>query len=214
MANSKNVEVLNHPIVQHHLTLLRDKTTPPFLFRKTLAEITKFLCYEATRDLSMGKKPIETPMLKKIESPIVKEKLMIASIMRAGNGMLESAVEIFPNASVGHIGIYRDKFIHSTVEYFFKVPDTIKGSTTLLLDPLLATGDTAHAAIARLKEYGAGPIHFVSVLVAQQGIDRILTDFPETKIHCLSIEEGLDDQGYILPGLGDAGDRIYGTVPN
>jgi uracil phosphoribosyltransferase len=146
-----------------------------------------------------------------MEATEVDERLIVASIMRAGNGMLDGVLQMLSFAQVGHIGIYRDKFIKSTVEYYFRLPSEVQGRPVLLLDPLLATGQTALAAINRLKQYEVGKISFLSVLAAPQGVETIRKEHPDVNIYCLSVEKGLDQKGYILPGLGDAGDRLYGV---
>ena len=203
-------KVLNHPILQHNLTKLRDKETRPVDFRRVMDQLSALLAYEITRDLSVSPKAIETP-LEKTESPVVSDDLVIVSIMRAGNGMLEGLLRMLPFSRVGHIGIYRDKFIGNTVEYYFRLPDQVKGRKILLADPLIATGDTAVASIDRLKEYGVGDIRFVSLLASPDGLAHLYKHHPDVEVYTLSVERELTTGGYILPGLGDAGDRLYGT---
>ncbi|MBC7693504.1 MAG: uracil phosphoribosyltransferase [Methylotenera sp.] len=207
---SLGCRVLTHPVLQHKLTVLRDKTTTPNSFRLVVEEMSQLLAYEATRDLKLMKKRIETP-LEATESETVAESLLLISIMRAGNGMLDGMLRVLPFATVGHIGIYRDKFIKSTVEYYLRLPKVVKGKKVLLIDPLLATADTACAAIDRLKQYEVGPIRFVCLLAAPEGIAKMKKLHPDVEICTVSIERELDSRGYILPGLGDAGDRLYDT---
>lgn len=205
------VTVIDHPVLQHHLSIIRNKQTEPMRFRRLVGEIARFLAYEATRDLATGTAEIETPMERMSDAPVMNTDLLVVSIMRAGNGMLAPVLDLLPFAKVGHVGVYRDKFLKSTVEYFFKIPQNTQGVPTLVLDPLLATGDTAAAAIQRLKEYGVGPIRLLSLLAAPEGITRMKEHHPDVPVYCVSIERELNPQGYILPGLGDAGDRLYGT---
>lgn len=200
-----------HPVALHKLSILRNKDTTPMTFRAVMEEISQFLAYEATRDLKTQLAPVETP-LEKTQAEVIGEELLLVSIMRAGNGMLDAVLRILPFSTVGHIGIYRDRFIQSTVEYYLRLPRTVKGKRTLLLDPLLASGDTACAAIDRLKEYEVGPIRFVSILASPEGIRRVNELHPDVEVFALKVERGLNEQGYILPGLGDAGDRLYDTI--
>lgn len=209
--SDRNCVILDHPVLQHHLTELRDRATEPPRFRRILGEISRFIAYEATRDLPSRKCDVETPMEKMKGAPAVSTDLLIVSVMRAGNGMLDSTLDLLPFAQVGHIGIYRDKFLNSTVEYFFRVPESAAGEPALLLDPLLATGDTAVSAIQRLKDYGVGEIRVLSLLASEQGLAKLYEAHPEVKVFCLSVERALNDSGYLLPGIGDAGDRLYGT---
>jgi uracil phosphoribosyltransferase len=204
------VSLIEHPILSHLLTELRRKETSMSEFRRLLGEVSKLMAYEVTRDLKTTHCSIETP-LERMEALRVDERLIVASIMRAGNGMLDGVLQMLSFAQVGHIGIYRDKFIKSTVEYYFRMPGEVQGRPVLLLDPLLATGQTALAAINRLRQYEVGKISFLSVLAAPQGIETIRKAHADVSIYCLSIEKGLDSKGFILPGLGDAGDRLYGV---
>jgi len=209
-AAKKMVTVVSHPVLQHKLSRLRKTETGPAEFRMLLDEISCLVAYEATKDLSTEKISISTP-LEKMKSEMITEKLLVVSIMRAGNGMLGGMLEMLPFARVGHIGIYRDKFIKNTVEYYFRIPSDISGHKTLIVDPLLATGDTAVAAVDRLKEYSVGEITFVSILAAPEGILKLKNFHPDVKILTLSVERELNDKGYILPGIGDAGDRLFNT---
>jgi uracil phosphoribosyltransferase len=207
----KNVTIVEHPVLMEKLANLRDKETTSHGFRQTLKEISTFLAYEATRDLKVAPKPIETP-LAKAKVPRIDEEVVIVSILRAGEGMLDGFLFTLPFARVGHVGIYRDKFMNNTVEYYFRIPESFRGKRVLLLDPLLATGDTALATLERLKQYGVGPITFVSVLSAEVGIQKINRMHPDVKILTASVEESLNEKGYLIPGLGDAGDRLFNTL--
>jgi uracil phosphoribosyltransferase len=207
----KNVTVIEHPIVSHKLGLLRQKGTRPNEFRQLFDELGQILAYEATRDLKTVKHEIETPMMKaKVDK--IGEQVVVATVLRAAEGILPAFMQMLPFATFGHIGIYRDKFMNQTVEYYFKLPKDVKGKRLILLDPLLATGDTALAALDRLKQYQVGPITVVTLLCAKVGIEKVHAEHPDVKIFTFSIEKGLDDRGYLLPGLGDAGDRLFGTV--
>ena len=206
-----NVHVLQHPVLQHHLSTLRKKETRPTEFRRLMAEMSKLMAFEVTRDHSLQTLSIETPF-ETMDAPFLEQRMVVVSIMRAGNGMLDGVLQVLPNAGAGHIGIYRDKFVKSTIEYYFRLPNDVEGKSVLLLDPLLASGNTAVAAISRLKQYGVGPICFVCFLAAPEGIQAVREEHPDTPIYCLSVERQLNEKGYILPGLGDAGDRLYNTV--
>lgn len=207
----KNLNVLDHPVLQHKLAVLRDEKTASFEFRQILNEISAMMAYEATKDLKLKETHVKTPFEKAAFKKIA-ENICIASILRAGEGMIDGFIKALPFASIGHIGIYRDKVMHNTVEYYFKLPKNIKGAKVILIDPLLATGDTALAAIDRLKEYQVGSIKFVNILSSQVGIKKIFNEHPDVEILTLSIEREINNDGYLLPGLGDAGDRIFGTI--
>ena len=206
----KNLRLIEHPILAHKLGILRDKKTHSHDFRNIITEMSRLLAYEATRNFPTVDDVVETPMAKANVKKMV-EQPVIVSIMRAGNVMLDGILSMLPFASAGHIGIYRDKFIKNTVEYYFKLPEKVEGKTILLADPLLATGDTAIACIDRLKQYEVGPIKMLCVLVSGYGLEKIYHFHPDVEIFTVSLEEGLNDQGYLLPGLGDAGDRLYQT---
>lgn len=206
-----NLKVLDHPILKHKLTMLRDKNTHGISFRGIMNELSCFLAYEASKDLKLETFEIETP-IQKCTGQRPKNYPTIVSIMRAGNGMLDGVLQTLPFAQAGHIGIYRDKFIHNTVEYYFKIPDSAQGNEVLLLDPMLATGDTAIATIDRLKQYEVGKITMLSILVSPEGIERMNHFHPDVDIICLSLEKGLNDKGYLIPGMGDAGDRLYNSI--
>jgi uracil phosphoribosyltransferase len=205
------LRVIYHPVVQHKLSVLRDKETGPMAFRQIIEEVSQLLAYEATGDLKTQVTQVETPM-EKTETEIVGEPIVLVAVMRAGVGMLSGMLKILPFATAGHIGIYRDKFIKSTVEYYLRLPKDIKGRKVLLLDPLLATGDTAVAAIDRLKEHEAGQIRYLCILASPQGIEKVRSVHPDVEIFTFNVERGLDERGYLLPGVGDAGDRLYDTV--
>ena len=215
MASQQHIEklchIIRHPLLSHKLSLLRRKQTQPNEFRRILSEISCLLAYEVTRDLKVGDVDIETP-LEATRCPMVQEPLILVAIQRAGNGMLDGMLEMIQFARVGHIGIYRDKFIKSTVEYYLRMPNKSEGQRVILMDPLLATGDTAIASVDRLKEFKSGPIHFVCLLASTLGVEKLKSIHPDVTIHCLSVERELDAKGYIRPGIGDAGDRLYDTV--
>ena len=207
----KNVCVVNHPMVQHKLTLMRDKQTSSSSFRALLNEISTLMAYEVTRDLAMQDIEIETPLEKMTSKVIDGKKLVFVSILRAGNGILDGMLAVVPNARVGHIGLYRDPKTLAAVEYYFKLPENLNQRDVILVDPMLATGHSATAAIARIKELGPRSIKFVCLVSCQQGIQAVHERFPEIMIYTAAIDRQLDAKAYILPGLGDAGDRIFGT---
>jgi uracil phosphoribosyltransferase len=208
---NKNVYVVNHPMVQHKLTLMRDKCTSSSSFRALLNEISTLMAYEVTRDLAMQDIEIETPLEKMTSKVIDGKKLVFVSILRAGNGILDGMLAVVPNARVGHIGLYRDPKTLAAVEYYFKLPENLNKRDVILVDPMLATGHSAIAAIARIKELGPRSIKFVCLVSCQQGIQAVHERFPEIVIYTAAIDRQLDAKAYILPGLGDAGDRIFGT---
>jgi uracil phosphoribosyltransferase len=205
------VTVVDHPLVQHKLTIMRDKTTSTAGFRQLLREIALLLTYEVTRDLALTTTRIETP-LSSMDAPILKgKKPVFASILRAGNGLLEGMLDLVPSARVAHIGIYREPETLEAHEYYFKAPEDLAGRLVIVVDPMLATANSASAAIHKLKERGARDIRFVCLLAAPEGIERLRTAHPDIPIYTAAIDDYLDDHGYIVPGLGDAGDRLYGT---
>lgn len=206
----KNFHLIEHPILKHKLGFLRDKETRSSEFRSIIKEMSRLIAYEATREIPTKGTTVETPMATaNVER--IEEKPIIVSIMRAGNGMLDGLLSMLPFASAGHIGIYRDKFIKNTVEYYFKLPDDCKGRPVLLADPLLATADTAIACVDRLKQYEVGPIKMLCFLVSSEGLERLHHFHPDVEVYAVSKEEGLTKDGYLLPGLGDAGGRLYQT---
>ncbi len=207
----ENLVIVDHPLLRHKLGHLRDKNTPSAGFRALVKEISRSLAYEVMRDWhEMGKVEIETPMARTTVERILNPPVVV-SVMRAGNGMLEAVLSMIPFASAGFIGIYRDKFIHETVEYYFKMPADIKGRLAILCDPLISTADTMLAAIDRLKSYEVKRIKVLSILISDFAIKRIHHFHPDVEIYTLNVEREINEQGYLLPGLGDAGDRLYQT---
>ncbi len=206
-----NVTVVGHPLVQHTLTLMRRKETPSSEFRLLLREIALLLAYEVTRDLPLTVRPIETPLAEMDAPALAGKKLCIVSILRAGNGILEGILDLIPSARVGHIGLYRNPETLEAVEYYFKVPHDIADRPVIVVDPMLATGHSATAAISRLKDRGAANIRYVCLLAAPEGVRALGEAHPDVPIFTAAIDSHLNDHGYIVPGLGDAGDRIYGT---
>ncbi len=207
----EGVTVVDHPLVQHKLTLMRDKTRSTKGFRQLLNEIGMLLAYEVTRDLPLETVAIETP-LEVMEAPqIAGKKLVLAPILRAGVGFLDGMLDLVPSARVAHVGLYRDPDTLQAVEYYFKAPSDLADRWVLVLDPMLATANSAVAAIDRLKERGARDLRFVCLLAAPEGIDRLRGTHPDVPIWTAAVDSHLNDHGYIVPGLGDAGDRMYGT---
>ncbi|ORE98367.1 uracil phosphoribosyltransferase [Aurantimonas sp. 22II-16-19i] len=207
----ENVTVIDHPLVQHKLTIMRDKETSTASFRRLLREISTLLCYEVTRNLVLTTKRIETPMAT-IDSPTLEgKKLVFASILRAGNGLLEGMLDLVPAARVAHVGIYRDHETLQPVEYYFKAPEDLADRLVIVVDPMLATANSATAAIDKLKERGARNIRFLCLLAAPEGIERFTASHPDVPVFTAAIDSHLNEKGYIVPGLGDAGDRMYGT---
>jgi uracil phosphoribosyltransferase len=208
----QGVTVVDHPLVQHKLTLMRDKERSTKGFRQLLNEIGMLLCYEVTRDLPMERIQIETPLTTTMEgAQIAGKKLVFAPILRAGVGFLDGMLTLVPAARVAHIGLYRDPESLQAVEYYFKAPSDLADRMVLVLDPMLATANSAVAAIDRLKERGAKDLRVVCLLAAPEGIEKLRGAHPDVDIWTASIDERLNDHGYIVPGLGDAGDRMYGT---
>ncbi|SOE17090.1 uracil phosphoribosyltransferase [Hoeflea halophila] len=205
------VTVINHPLVQHKLTIMRKKETSTAGFRRLLREISTLLCYEVTRDLELAMERIETPLVE-IEAPLLEgKKLVFASILRAGNGLLEGMLDLVPSARVAHIGVYRDHETLEAIEYYFKAPEDVSNRLIIVVDPMLATGNSSIASIEKLKERGARNIRFLCLLAAPEGIRNFQAAHPDVPIYTASIDSHLNEQGYIVPGLGDAGDRMYGT---
>jgi uracil phosphoribosyltransferase len=206
-----NVVTVEHPLVQHKLTLMRDKATSTMAFRQLMHEIATLLCYEVTRDLSLDLVEIETPLMPMRSRKLSGKKLVFAPILRAGLGLIEGMLDLVPSARVAHIGLYRDPESLVAVEYYFKSPTDLAERLVIVVDPMLATGNTAVAAVDRLKEHGASELRFVSLLAAPAGIANLQSHHPDVRIWTAAVDEQLNDHGYILPGLGDAGDRLYGT---
>ncbi|MEP2716228.1 uracil phosphoribosyltransferase [Pseudophaeobacter sp.] len=208
---SDHLTVVDHPLVQHKLTLMRDKGTSTSEFRRLLHEITQLLAYEITRELPVTHKSIETPM-ETMDSPILAgKKLALVSILRAGNGMLDGVLELVPSARVGFVGLYRDEETLQPVQYYFKAPKELGDRMVIAVDPMLATGNSSAAAIDLLKEAGATNIRFLCLLAAPEGVARMKEAHPDVPIVTASLDRELNDKGYIMPGLGDAGDRMFGT---
>ncbi len=206
-----SIKVIDHPLLKHKLGYLRDRNTRSQEFRDLTREISKLLAYEAMRDWTeLESVPIETPLARTEVSRILKAPVAVA-ILRAGNGMLDAVLDMIPIASAGFIGIYRDKFIHNTVEYYFKLPQEIQNREILLCDPLIATADTMIAAIDRLKSYRVGKIRILSILISEEAIERLNHFHPDAEVYALHVEKQMNEQGYLIPGLGDAGDRLYQT---
>lgn len=205
------VKVISHPVLAHKLTLLRSKKVSSMIFRQLVEEMSQMAAYESTRDLATSLVTVETP-LEKTRAPQITEELVLVAIMRAGLGMLNGMMKILPFATVGHIGVYKDRFVKATVEYYLRLPKISPKQLVFVLDPMLASGDTACAALDRLKEYGVKRIRLVTLLAAPQGIARINEAHPDVEIYTMSLERGLNSKGYILPGIGDAGDRLYDTL--
>ena len=207
----QNVTTVSHPLVQHKLTHMRDKTTSTNGFRQLMREIATLLCYEVTRDLSLDTIQIETPMLPMQAQVLAGKKLVFAPILRAGMGFLEGMLDLVPSARVAHIGLYRDPKSLTAVEYYFKAPSDLSERLVIVVDPMLATGNTAVAAVDRLKELGASELRYVCLLATPAGLANLHRHHPEVHVWTAAIDAQLNDHGYILPGLGDAGDRLYGT---
>jgi uracil phosphoribosyltransferase len=208
---SRNVHHIDHPLVQHKLTLMRRKDASTNSFRRLLNELAMLMTYEVTRDMPTQTIEIETP-LETMSSPVIDgKKLVFVSILRAGNGILEGMLSVVPGARVGHIGLYRDPKTLTAVEYYFKMPSEMHERDVVVVDPMLATGNSAIAAIDRLKEMGPKSIKFVCLLTCPEGIAALHSVHPDVPIYTAAIDRQLNDHGYILPGLGDAGDRIFGT---
>ena len=207
----KGVTVVDHPLVQHKLTIMRDRETSTAGFRRLLREISLLLGYEVTRNLELTTTTIETP-LETMEAPILEgKKLVFASVLRAGNGLLEGLLDLVPAARVAHIGLYRDPDTMQAVEYYFKAPSDVADRMIVVMDPMLATANSAVAAIDRLKERGANNIRFLCLLAAPEGIEKFTAAHPDVAVFTAAIDSHLNEKGYIVPGLGDAGDRMYGT---
>ena len=206
-----NVHVILHPLVQHKLTLMRRKDASTNSFRRLLNELSSLMAYEVTRDMPMQDIEIETPLETMTSKVIDGKKLVLVSILRAGNGILEGMLSVVPGARVGHIGLYRDPKTLTAVEYYFKMPSDMQDRDIIVVDPMLATGNSAVAAVERLKEMRPKSIKFVCLLAAPEGVATLQAAHPDVPIYTAAIDRELNDHGYILPGLGDAGDRIFGT---
>ena len=208
---TENVHVLDHPLIQHKLGLLRDRETSTAGFRRITREISLLMAYEVTRDLKLEPVEVETPLEVMTAMQLAGKKLCLVSILRAGNGILEGMLDLVPGARVGHVGLYRDPATLVPVEYYLKLPDDISERLVIVVDPMLATGHSAAAAVGRLKQAGATQIRMVCLLAAPEGLTAFGEEHPDVEVFTCAVDRGLDSHGYIRPGLGDAGDRLYGT---
>ncbi|MGH1480861.1 MAG: uracil phosphoribosyltransferase [Geminicoccales bacterium] len=206
-----HVTLVDHPLVQHKLTLMRQSETAVVQFRQLAREVALLLGYEVTRDLPLTSVDITTPVSPTAAPALAGKKLCLVSILRAGNGLLDGMLDLVPSARVGHVGIYRDPETLIAIEYYYKVPDDLSERLVVVVDPMLATGNSAVAALSKLKEDGAGQLKFACLLAAPEGIEHMREAHPDVPIFTASVDERLNDHGYIVPGLGDAGDRLYGT---
>ena len=207
----EKVHILDHPLLQHKLSILRDENTGVKDFRQVVSEIATLMCYEATRDLPLEEVEIKTPITTAKFKMIAGKKLAIVPVLRAGLGMVDGILTLIPSVKVGHIGLYRDPDTLEPVEYYCKMPTDIAERDVIILDPVLATGGSASAAIQFIKNYEVKHIKLMNIIAAPEGIERVHHDHPDVDIYCAALDEKLNDHGYIVPGLGDAGDRIFGT---
>ena len=203
--------VLEHPLLQHKLSILRDKNTGTKEFREIVREISTIMCYEATRDAELKDVEVETPLTTTVQKRLDENQYAFVPILRAGLSMVDGVLNMIPNAKIGHIGMYRNEETLEPIPYYFKVPKDIENRKVILLDPMLATGGSAIDAISQLKKSGAKEIKFLCIIAAPEGIKRVEKEHPDVQIYCTSIDNRLNENGYIVPGLGDAGDRIFGT---
>ena len=208
---SKQPFIMDHPLVQHKITILRDISTGTKEFKEVVTELAALMCYEATRDLPLEDIEIQTPVAKTVAKTISGRKLALVPILRAGLGMVDGMLQLIPAAKVGHIGLYRDPETLLPVEYYCKLPGDIAERDVIVLDPMLATGGSASDAIRLIKEKGAKNIKFIGLIAAPEGLSKLHEDHPDVPIYVAALDEKLNDHGYIVPGLGDAGDRIFGT---
>jgi len=207
----EKVHVLTHPLLQHKLTILRDERTGVKEFREVVSEMATLMCYEATRGLPVEPIEVQTPVDKAVGSVIAGKKLAIVPILRAGLGMVDGILTLVPSAKVGHVGLFRDPETLQPVEYYCKLPHDIAERDVIILDPMLATGGSAVAAIDLIKRHGVKNVKLMNILAAPEGIHAVCSQHPDVEIYCAAVDEKLNDHGYIVPGLGDAGDRIFGT---
>ena len=205
------LRIVSHPLVQHKLSMLRDRETPTKIFKELVDEIAMLMAYEATSDLALENVTVDTPLERTVGHRVAGKKLTLVPILRAGLGMVEGVYRIMPGARVGHIGLYRDHDTLEPVDYYFKVPSDAADRDFFLLDPMLATGGSAAAAVASLKRAGATRIRFMCLVAAPEGVKRLAGAHPDVMIYCAALDRELNESGYILPGLGDAGDRLFGT---
>ena len=209
---SDHLTIVDHPLVQHKLTLMRKSTTPTVVFRQLLREISQFLAYEVTREMPMTSETIETP-LTDMDAPVLAgKKMALVSILRAGNGLMDGVLELIPTARVGFVGLYRDEETLQPVQYYFKAPLELDKRMVIAVDPMLATGNSSAAAVKLLKDAGAKNIRFLCLLAAPEGVARMKEAHPDVPIVTAALDSHLNEKGYIVPGLGDAGDRMYGTI--
>ncbi len=206
-----NVHVLDHPLIQHKLAIIRKTTTGVKEFREIVSEIAMLMCYDATRDLQTRTKTIETPVAKAKVKVLAGKKLAIVPILRAGLGMVDGMLSLIPSAKVGHIGLYRDPVTHEPVEYYCKLPEDIENRDVIIVDPMLATGGSASAAVTFLKKRGVTSIKVLNIIAAPEGVEKLMNDHPDIQLYVAALDEKLNEHKYIVPGLGDAGDRIFGT---
>ncbi|WP_257460050.1 uracil phosphoribosyltransferase [Archangium lipolyticum] len=211
MTYSDNCTVVDHPLVKHKLTLMRRKDTSTASFRALLQEISLLLAYEAMRDLKLRDETIETPMMQTVAPVLEGKKLVLIAILRAGQGILDGMLQLVPSARVGHIGLYRDPKTLAAVEYYYKVPNQLADRDVIVCDPMLATGNSAVAALNRIKRSKPGSLRFVCLLACPEGLANLREHHPDVHVFTAAVDEKLDEHGYILPGLGDAGDRLFGT---
>jgi uracil phosphoribosyltransferase len=206
-----NLTVLGHPLIQHKLTILRDETTSKKKFKELVDEIAMLMAYEVTKDLALEDVEIATPLERTVQKRISGKKLTLVPILRAGLGMVDGVVRLMPSVRVGHIGLYRDHDTLQPVDYYFKIPPEAAARDFILLDPMLATGGSAAAAVSSLKGQGATRIRFMCLVASPEGVRRMLDSHPDVPVYAAALDRGLDENGYIRPGLGDAGDRLFGT---
>ena len=208
----KNVMIFDHPLIQHKTSILRQKETTNKEFRELVEEITMLMCYEALRDLPLEDVEIETPITKTTQKMLAGKDMAVVPILRAGLGMVQGFLTLIPNAKVGHIGMYRDEETMEPHEYYCKLPPDIDKRLVVVVDPMLATGGSAIDAIGQIKSYGATQIKFLCLIAAPEGIEALSKAHPDVEVYCANVDEGLNERCYIVPGLGDAGDRIFGTM--
>ena len=208
---NKKLVVMDHPLIQHKLTFLRDKNTGSKQFRELVSEIAMLMCYEATRDLPLKEVVTETPMMKATTKVIAGRKLAFVPILRAGLGMVDGVLSLIPAAKVGHIGMYRDPETHQPVDYYCKLPSDLEQRDVIVLDPMLATGGSAIDAVDKIKKFNPRSIKFMCIIAAPEGVEAFTTAHPDVEVYCAGLDDKLNNHCYILPGLGDAGDRIFGT---
>ncbi len=208
---TNHLTIVKHPLIQHKLSLMRETTTPTVVFRQLLREISQLLTFEATHDLPLTTRSIETPLQQMDAPTLAGRKLALVSILRAGNGMLDGMQDVIPSARVGFVGLYRDEVTLKPVQYYQKLPDQLQDRIVIAVDPMLATGNSSAAAVDLIKQAGARNIRFLCLLASPEGVERMKTAHPDVPIITASLDDRLNELGYILPGLGDAGDRIFGT---